>query len=153
MHVRQGDLGEYNQCQSQLRHLYENGLNGHPDEFLGYRILYLLHTRNRRGPSLPANAAPRPRGVDANADVNALLSALRPQERRADCVDHALQVRLALAMSNYHRLFKLYQSAPKMGAYLMDHFVPRERVQALSTMSRACGQGFDGATRAADRGG
>jgi hypothetical protein len=45
----QGDLGEYNQCQSQLRHLYELGLQGHPEEFLAYRILYLLHTRNRRG--------------------------------------------------------------------------------------------------------
>ena len=47
----QGDLGEFNQCQSRLRHLYRLGLNGHPMEFLGYRILYLLFSRNRAGDS------------------------------------------------------------------------------------------------------
>lgn len=45
----QKDLGEYNQCQSMLRQLYELGIKGHPEEFLSYRILYLLHTRNRSG--------------------------------------------------------------------------------------------------------
>lgn len=45
----QGDLGEYNQCQSQLRELYKHGLEGHPMEFLAYRVLYLVHTRNRSG--------------------------------------------------------------------------------------------------------
>ena len=53
----QGDLGEYNQCQSMLRGLYLHGLKGHPLEFAAYRILYLLHTRNRSG----ACRAPRSR--------------------------------------------------------------------------------------------
>lgn len=47
--LENGDLGEYNQCQSQLRGLYELGLKGSVMEFLAYRILYLLHTCNRRG--------------------------------------------------------------------------------------------------------
>jgi hypothetical protein len=47
----QKDLGEYNQCQSMLRQLYELGIKGHPQEFLSYRIIYLLHTRNRSGKS------------------------------------------------------------------------------------------------------
>lgn len=47
--VSQKDLGEYNQCQTMLRQLYELGLKGHPQEFLSYRIIYLLHTRNRSG--------------------------------------------------------------------------------------------------------
>jgi hypothetical protein len=47
--LEKGDLGEYNQCQSQLRELYKHGLEGHPMEFLAYRILYLVHTRNRSG--------------------------------------------------------------------------------------------------------
>lgn len=115
----QGDLGEYNQCQSQLRHLYSHGLKGHPEEFLAYRILYLLHTRNRR-------------------DINALLSGLTPQERLDESVQHALAVRGALATNNYHAFFKLFYSAPKMGAYMMDHFLPRERMTALNTMARAC---------------
>jgi hypothetical protein len=47
--LEKGDLGEYNQCQSQLRELYKHGLEGHPMEFLAYRVLYLVHTRNRSG--------------------------------------------------------------------------------------------------------
>ena len=50
--LEKGDLGEYNQCQSQLRELYKHGLQGHPMEFLAYRILYLVHTRNRSGKGL-----------------------------------------------------------------------------------------------------
>lgn len=45
----QSDLGEYNQCQSMLLMLYEHNLPGHPDEFLAYRILYMLHTKNKSG--------------------------------------------------------------------------------------------------------
>ena len=48
----QNDLGEYNQCQTMLRQLYELGIKGHPQEFLSYRIIYLLHTRNRSGRSI-----------------------------------------------------------------------------------------------------
>lgn len=56
--LEKGDLGEYNQCQSQLRTLYAYGLSGCQMEFLAYRILYLLHTRNRRG-ALTPNLATR----------------------------------------------------------------------------------------------
>lgn len=111
-------MGEYNQCQSQLKDLYTHGLEGHPEEFLAYRILYLLHTRNRR-------------------EINALLSNLTPAERQDECVQHALQVRLALATANYSRFFQLFAAAPKMGGYMMDHFIPRERVTALVTMTKA----------------
>jgi len=38
-----------------LRQLYELGLKGHPQEFLSYRIIYLLHTRNRSGMSPPSS--------------------------------------------------------------------------------------------------
>jgi hypothetical protein len=43
------DLVEFNQCQSNLRLLYEAGIPGHANEFLAYRILYLIHTKNRSG--------------------------------------------------------------------------------------------------------
>jgi hypothetical protein len=32
-----------------LRQLYELGISGKQEEFMAYRILYLLHTRNRSG--------------------------------------------------------------------------------------------------------
>jgi hypothetical protein len=47
--LEKGDLGEYNQCQTQLKQLYEYNLNGHVMEFTAYRILYQLHTRNPSG--------------------------------------------------------------------------------------------------------
>lgn len=50
---------------------------------------------------------------------------------------HALDVQRALAMGNYHALFDLYLNAPNMGAYIMDHFIDRERLRALMVMTKA----------------
>lgn len=40
---------EYNQCQATLKTLYELGIPGKVEEFTAYRILMLLHGRNRSG--------------------------------------------------------------------------------------------------------
>ncbi|KAG0049653.1 hypothetical protein BGZ83_005514 [Gryganskiella cystojenkinii] len=116
--LEKGDLGEYNQCQTQLKQLYQYGLKGHVMEFAAYRILYLLHTRN---PS----------------DIIAMLASLTPAQKQDPFVKHALQVRTSLASSNYHALFKLYLESPNMGGYLMDQFVERERVEAMKTICKA----------------
>ncbi|GAA5972152.1 hypothetical protein JCM11641_002518 [Rhodosporidiobolus odoratus] len=116
--LEKGDLGEFNQCQSRLRQLYRLGLHGHPMEFLGYRILYLLFSRNR-------------------AELNTTLAELTQDETRDTSVSHALAVRHAVSQGNYNKFFRLFNAAPKMGAYVMDHFVPRERVTALVTMCKA----------------
>lgn len=116
--LEMGDLGEYNQCQSQLRSLYSYDLPGSHLEFLAYRILYLLHTRQQR-------------------DVNTLMSELDSAAKTAPAVAHALEVRAAMRCGNYHRFFALYHDAPNMNAYIMDHFVDRERVQALLILARA----------------
>ncbi|KAF9200842.1 hypothetical protein BGZ49_008926 [Haplosporangium sp. Z 27] len=114
--LEKGDLGEYNQCQTQLKALYELNIPGRVMEFTAYRILYLLHTRN---PS----------------DIIAMLRSLTPAQKEDPAVRHALKVRTALASSNYQALFRLYLEAPNMGPFLMDQFVDRERVQA---MARIC---------------
>ncbi|ROT42893.1 hypothetical protein SODALDRAFT_270007 [Sodiomyces alkalinus F11] len=116
--LEKGDLGEYNQCQTQLRSLYGLGLAGNPIEFKAYRILYFIHTANRTGLS------------DALAD-------LTPAEKRELPIKHALHVRTALALGNYHRFFRLYLDTPNMGAYLMDMFVVRERLAALCNICKA----------------
>ena len=47
--ITQNDMVEYNQCQSTLRSLYDLGIPGQVEEFTAYRILMLLHGRNRSG--------------------------------------------------------------------------------------------------------
>lgn len=116
--LEKGDLGEYNQCQTQLRALYSQRLGGHPLEFKAYRILYFIHTCNR-------------------TDMNDVLADLTPAERKDPAVKHALEVRSALALGNYHRFFRLYLDTPNMGAYLMDMFVDRERLAALANICKA----------------
>jgi hypothetical protein len=116
--LEKGDLGEYNQCQTQLKSLYQLGLGGHPLEFKAYRILYCIHTMNPGA-------------------TNDILTDLTPAEKKDPAIKHALDVRSAVALGNYHRLFQLYHDTPNMGAYLMDMFVTRERLLAMCKICRA----------------
>jgi hypothetical protein len=116
--LEKGDLGEYNQCQTQLRALYAQRLGGNPTEFKAYRILYFIHTCNRTA-------------------LNDILTELTTAEKEDPAIKHALDARSALALGNYHKFFRLYLETPNMGAYLMDMFVVRERLAALSNICRA----------------
>ncbi|KAF3938933.1 hypothetical protein ABW19_dt0201481 [Dactylella cylindrospora] len=117
--LEKADLGEYNQCQSQLANLYSERIpGGHPHEFKAYRILYLLHTCNR-------------------SDMNDILASLTPAEKQDHAILHALAVRSAVASGNFHRFFRLYLDAPNMGGYLMDSFIDRERLAALCTIVKS----------------
>ncbi|GAB5591521.1 hypothetical protein Unana1_06421 [Umbelopsis nana] len=116
--LEKGDLGEYNQCQTQLRELYRKGIAGHEQEFIAYRILYLLYAQNY-------------------SDINALMKHLTKAHKEDPAIGHALKVRSSIATGNYHRFFRLYLEAPNMGGYLMDKFVERERITALKAMCKA----------------
>lgn len=125
---------EYNQCQATLKTLYELGVPGNVEEFTAYRILMLLHGRNHSGMS-PLN---RPLSVLTNcADLNLYVGQLTPRQKVNPAVNHALRVQRAISMGNYFSLFELYNTAPNMGAYIMDHFVDRERVKALMVIAKA----------------
>lgn len=115
--LEKGDIGEYNQCQTQLRSLYALGLKGNPIEFKAYRILYFIHTANRTG-------------------LNDTMADLTTAEKEEKPIKHALQVRSALALGNYHKFFQLYLDTPNMGAYLMDMFVSRERLAAMCNICK-----------------
>jgi len=122
MHARlaleNGDIGEYNQCQTQLRELYREGLSGCEDEFLGYRVLYFLYAQRQE-------------------DLARMLMELSPAQKASPNVRHALDVRGALALNNYHRFFVLLHRAPDMGRYLMAMFADTQRMLALKAMTRA----------------
>ncbi|CAE6454495.1 unnamed protein product [Rhizoctonia solani] len=118
MALEASDLVEFNQCQSNLRLLYEAGIPGNADEFLAYRILYLTHTKNR-------------------SEMNLLLAQLTPETKSTPFVRHALDVQAALLANNYHKFFDLYLNAPNMGGYIMDHMLARERISALIIMTKA----------------
>jgi len=116
--LEKGDLGEYNQCQTQLRVLYAKGLEGKSVEFKAYRILYFIYSANRTA-------------------LNDVLADLTTAEKEEEAIKHALKVRSALALGNYHKFFRLYLDTPNMGAYLMDMFVVRERLAALANICKA----------------
>lgn len=118
MALESGDMVEYNQCQATLKTLYELAIPGKVEEFTAYRILMLLHGRNR-------------------SELNLFVGQLTPRQKADPAVRHALAVQRALSMGNYHLLFDLYLTAPNMGAYIMDHFIDRERIKALMVISKA----------------
>jgi hypothetical protein len=52
-------------------------------------------------------------------------------------VAHALKVRQAMNLGNYHAMGQLYRTAPNMGRFIMDHFIDGLRIRALQAICRA----------------
>ena len=113
-----GDHEEFNQCQSQLKTLYEIVPSNDQYEFLGYLILYLIFIEN-------------------TTEIQLTLSKLPRDSYKDPVIDHALKVRRAWSLNNYHRLFSLYKQSPAMSAKIMDWFIERERKQAIKIIMKS----------------
>ncbi|ORX63008.1 hypothetical protein DM01DRAFT_1360897 [Hesseltinella vesiculosa] len=117
--LEKSDMGEFNQCQSQLKILYAKGIHGHEEEFLAYRLLYFIFSQHR-------------------SDMALVLGEIKSSAYKSSPgVQHALAVHHALETGNYHVFFILYQDAPNMNGYLLDQFVNRERIKALCIICKA----------------
>lgn len=93
---------------------------------------YLFYV-NHRCQSTPDPLA----GLMLTPDMASLLAQLTPTEKADPGVHHALQIQASLATSNYVRFFRLFNAAPNMSGYILDHFVERERMSALAILSKA----------------
>ncbi|XP_024041047.1 SAC3 family protein A isoform X2 [Citrus sinensis] len=106
-------------CQSQLKILYAEGIEGCCMEFSAYHLLcVILHSNNKR-------------------ELLSLMSRLSDKAKQDKAVKHALAVRAAVSSGNYIMFFRLYKTAPNLNTCLMDLYVEKMRFKAVSCMSRS----------------
>jgi hypothetical protein len=116
--LENGDRGEFNQCQAQLKALYLEGVPGQQAEFVAYRILYLILTHN-------------------SADMSTELRNLTSELKSHPYVAHALRLWSSWQLGNYCQFFRLFKSAPGSGRSLLQLFLSRERLSALRKILKA----------------
>ncbi|KAK9127188.1 hypothetical protein Syun_015985 [Stephania yunnanensis] len=114
-----GDLPEFNQCQSQLKILYAEGIDGCRMEFTAYNLLcVIMHSSNNR-------------------DLVSSMARLSDETKKDVAVKHALAVRAAVTSGNYISFFKLYKMAPSLSTCIMDLYVEKMRFNAAKCISRS----------------
>lgn len=120
--LENADVDEFNQCQTQLKGLYENGIDGHHYEFAAYRIIYAVSSC-----------------IKSSSYVALLLTIqeLSFEQLGHPFIIHALQVQESIITNNYEKFFRLYENCPNMGAFLIDKFVDTVRIHYMNTVVRS----------------
>lgn len=143
--LEEDDINEYNQSQTQLKELYDSIDGGggggkhlrkiqkkereealkNQNEFIAYRIIYYVFLSGNR------------KYEGGSSDIFKIMLQLSPEQRKDECIHHALLVRASVAENDYHKFFQLQDTAPNMSDYLMDKIVPSVRRDALQRICRA----------------
>lgn len=121
------DHEEFNQCQSQIKLLYEEGI-ACPDylEFTAYRLIYYMFTRDF-------------------LNIGTTMASLQEHHKLHPCVAFALQLRAAWSTNNFCRFFRLAcgtgsgsaAAVPKLCSKIILWFLDRERKAALKSIIKA----------------
>jgi len=119
--LEEGDINEFNQCQTQLIELYKDlPKEGCQCEFSAYRILYSTFLQGKVGNEL------------AIATMTGVLSALTEEHNQHKSVIHANRVRQAVEEQDYYRFFLLYKTVPNLGICLMKKMESDMRLVGLT---------------------
>lgn len=124
--LENGDLGEFNQCQSRLITLFELPTikPSFLEEFTSYRILYYMLT-------------------DDNGSMNTLRLKLMTESHaifKNHMVKTAFELAHARLMGNYHRFMKIYSSMESLGKTLVDAFIDKEKLKSLVVICKSYNQ-------------
>lgn len=138
--IENSDLGEYNQCQSQLKYLYylRRQKLGTPNEYLPvemeficYRILYMLMTGNHS------------EIYKIRLEIYSNAPKIRkPAEKELyTYIKKAFELQAHLIQSDYHLFFEVYEffktSSLKLAYHLIKNYlVAKERVRALVILTK-----------------
>ena len=109
-------------CVRVLQELYACGLPGSQEEFTAYRVLYYLY--------LQASCS------GGSTGLQKILRELSTGQQ-GPAVSHALRIRKALAMTDYHLFFSLYGTTPNLGVHIMEKLLKTMRVGALKRIVKA----------------
>jgi len=143
--LQEGDLNEFNQCQTQLKELYKTRPGGdgkgsvvlddniensssvwkHQEDFIAYRLLYYVFLSTNENYS------------GGSSDMFHIMLSLTMKERNHPAIRHALRVREAVASSDYFWFFRLHKSSPNLGVFLTDLLVPTMRMRGLRRIAKA----------------
>jgi len=123
--IKNKDRDEFNQCQSQLKSLYELvQANGNQEmyensaEFIGYRLLYNMLTKS-------------------HTDLNQVIKEIKLKYSGHSYLEHLLALRSAWHLNNYVKFFRLYATSNEMSKCLIDLFIERERKLALKIIIKS----------------
>ncbi len=116
--LQQHDIGEFNQCLTQLLALYgQNFCRTNEPEFASYHVLYLLFIRVKYS--------------HCNSDLASVLANMSPKLRKNTSVKHALAVRYSIEHGMFVNFYRLLKYAPNLSSCFMNLMIDFVRHETL----------------------